>query len=127
MDGRTDGASCHTFAYIQSAQSGQVIVMNTRTSLPVAIINTPSPGGLTNQTGGGQAVNQLLVTNSSANTWTSFDVGNIMPGRQFLTGPIFVSEVEPTGNTPRAITITAPVDRQLQPRLRGLHRTRHAR
>ena len=58
--------------------------MNTRTSLPVAIINTPSPGGLSNQTGGGQAVNQLLVTNSSANTWTAFDLSNITPGRQFL-------------------------------------------
>ncbi len=108
VDGRTDGASCHTFAYIQSAQSGQVVVMNTRTSLPVALINTPSPGGLSNQTGGGQAVNQLLVTNSSANTWTSFDISQITPGRQFLTGPIFVSETEPTGNTPRAITISAP-------------------
>ena len=108
MDGRTDGISCHTFAYVQSSQSGQVIVMNTRTSLPVAHHQHADPGGLTNQTGGGQAVNQLLVTNSSANTWTSFDIGNIVPGRQFLTGPIFVSEVEPTGNTPRAITITAP-------------------
>jgi hypothetical protein len=83
--------------------------MNTRTSLPAAIINTPNPGGLTNQTGGGQAVNQLLVTNASANTWTSFDVSGITPGRQFLSGPIFISEVEATGNTPRAITITAPV------------------
>lgn len=109
VDGRTDGASCHTFAYIQSAQSGEVVVMNTRTSLPAAIINTPNPGGLTNQTGGGQAVNQLLVTNSSANTWTAFNVGSITPGRQFLTGPIFISEVEATGNTPRAITITSPV------------------
>ena len=108
VDGRTDGLSCHTFAYIQSAQSGQVVIMNTRTSLPAALINTPSPGGLTNQTGGGQAVNQLLVTNSSANTWTAFDIGNITPGRQFLSGPIYVSEVEGTGNTPRAITITAP-------------------
>ena len=109
VDARTDGLSCHTFAYIQSAQSGQVIVMNTRTSLPVAIINTPSPGGLSNQTGGGQAVNQLLVTNSSANTWTSFDISQITPGRQFLSGPIFISESEPTGNTPRAIAISAPV------------------
>ncbi len=110
VDSRTDGVSCHTFAYIQSFQSGQIVVMNTRTSLPVALINTPSPGGLSNQTGGGQAANVLVATNSSANTFTAFDINNIRPGLQVLTGPIFVSEVSPTGNTPKAISITAPVN-----------------
>jgi len=110
VDSRTSGASCHTFAYIQSFQSGQIVVMNTRTSLPVALINTPSPGGLSNQTGGGQAANVLVATNSSANTFSAFDVNNIAPGLQVLTGPIFVSEVSPTGNTPKSISITAPVN-----------------
>ncbi len=76
----------------------------------MALINTPSPGGLSNQTGGGQAANVLVVTNSSANTFTAFDINNIRPGLQVLTGPIFVSEVSPTGNTPKAISITAPVN-----------------
>jgi hypothetical protein len=108
IDARTDFASCHTFAYVQSNQSGQIVVVNTRTSLPVALINTPSPGGLANQTGGGQAANVLLATNSSANTYTVFNIGNFAPGKQFINGPIFISQVAPTGNTPKAITISAP-------------------
>ncbi len=108
VDARTNGASCHTFCYVQSFQSGQVVIINTRNSLPVALINTPSPGGLSNQTGGGQAANVLLVTNSSANTFTVFDLNNINPGLQFLTGSIFINQVSPTGNTPRSIAISAP-------------------
>jgi hypothetical protein len=108
VDARTDGASCHTYCYVQSFQGGQVVIINTRTSLPVALINTPSPGGLSNQTGGGQAANCLLVTNASANTFTVFDLNNISTGRPFLTGPIYITQVNPTGNTPRAITISAP-------------------
>ncbi len=108
VDARTDGLSCHTFCYLQSKQSGQIVIINSRTSLPVALINTPSPGGLSNQTGGGQAANVLLATNASANTFTVFNIANITPGRQFLNGPIFISQVSPTGNTPTAITISAP-------------------
>ncbi len=106
VDARTDGISCHTFAYVQSFQGGQIVILNTRTMLPVALINTPSPGGLTNQTGLYQAANVLIATNSSANTLTEFNVGSITPGRQFLTGPIFIQNVAPTGNTPRAIAIS---------------------
>lgn len=108
VDSRTSGASCHTFCYVQSFQSGQIVIINTRNSLPVAFINTPSPGGVSNQTGGGQAANVLLVTNSSANTFTVFDLNNIATGLQFLTGSIFINQVNPTGNTPRAIAISAP-------------------
>ena len=108
IDARTNGVSCHTFVYVQSFQSGQIVILNSRTSLPVAIINTPSPGGLSNQTGGGQAANVLLATNSSANTFTAFDLTNINPGLQFLTGPIYITQVNPTGNTPRSISISAP-------------------
>jgi hypothetical protein len=108
VDARTDGASCHSYCYVQSFQSGQVVIINTRTSLPVALINTPSPGGLSNQTGGGQAANVLVVTNSSANTFTVFDISNLTTGRPFLSGPIYVTQVNPTGNTPRSITISAP-------------------
>jgi hypothetical protein len=108
VDTRTDGVSCHSFAYVQSFQSGQVVILNTRTMLPVAIINTPSPGGLSNQTGFGTSANVLLVTNSSANTLTTFDMNNVTPGRQFLNGPIFIAGVAPTGNTPRAVSISAP-------------------
>jgi hypothetical protein len=108
VDSRTSGASCHTFLYVQSNQSGQIVVINTRTSLPVAILNTPSPGGLSNQTGGANAANLLMVTNSSANTITAFQIGGFFPGLQFLNGPIYIHSVRPTGNTPRAITISAP-------------------
>jgi hypothetical protein len=94
---------------VQSFQSGEVVIINTRTSLPVGIIKTPSPGGVANQTGGGQAANVLLVTNSSANTFTAFDISNIQPGTQFLTVAVIVTQVNPTGNTPRAISISAPV------------------
>jgi hypothetical protein len=108
IDARTSGASCHTYAYVQSNQGGQVIFVNTRNSLPVAIVNTSSPGGVSNQTGFGSA-NVLLATNSFANTYTVFDLSNITPGLEFLNGPIFIKEVVPTGNNPRAIVISTSV------------------
>lgn len=108
VDARTDGNSCHTFCYVQSEKSGEIVIINTRTSLPVAILRTPGPGGLSNQTGGGQAANVLVATNSAANTFTVFDLSQIQPGLQFLTGPILISQVNSTGVTPRAIAISAP-------------------
>ena len=108
VDARTNAATGHSYAYIQSFQSGQIVIINTRTSLPVALINTPSPGGLSNQTGGGQAANVLLATNSSANTFTVFNIASLTTGQAFLNAPITISQVSPTGNTPKAITITSP-------------------
>ena len=108
VDTRTNGATGHTYLYVQSFQSGQIVIVNTRTSLPVALINTPSPGGLTNQTGGGQAANVLIATNSSANTFTVFNIAALATGQAFLNAPIPIQQVSPTGNTPKAITITAP-------------------
>ena len=48
---RTRG-TCHSWVYALSPNSGQIVVVNTRTSIPVALINTPAPGGISNQTGG---------------------------------------------------------------------------
>ena len=108
VDTRSNTATGHSYAYIQSFQSGQIVIVNTRTSLPVALINTPSPGGLTNQTGGGQAANVLIATNSSANTFTVFNIAALATGQAFLNAPITIQQVSPTGNTPKAIAITAP-------------------
>jgi hypothetical protein len=91
---------------VMSPSSGEIVIVNTRSSLPVAIIKTPSPGGISNQTGGGQAANVLCVTNSSANTLTIFDVNQIRTGTTFLVGTVFVQKVTTTGNTPRAVAIT---------------------
>jgi hypothetical protein len=74
----------------------------------VALINTSSPGGLANQTGTGQAANVLLVTNSSANTLTGFDLNGITTGIPIINGPIFKTYTANTGNTPRAVSISAP-------------------
>jgi hypothetical protein len=104
-DQRTSATLCHSYVYIMSPESSQIVMVNTRTSLPVALINTPSPGGLAGQFSP-DAVNQLLVTNRSANTITFFDFSNITPGTTFLNGPIFIQKVLPTGNTPEAITIS---------------------
>ena len=106
VDARTSGTTGHTFLYVQSAASSQVVIVNTRTMLPVALIDTPSPGGLSNQTGGGAAANVLVVTNSSANTYTAFNMGGIAVGTSFLSSPITILQVSPTGNTPRAIAIS---------------------
>lgn len=105
IDTRTNGALCHSYVYVMSPSSGQIVIVNTRTSLPVALINTPTPGGIAGQFSQDGA-NVLLVTNSSANTITIFDFSNITPGTAFLNGPIFIQRVLPTGNTPRAITIS---------------------
>jgi hypothetical protein len=108
IDTRTSGTTCHTWVYVMSPNSGQIVVVNSRNSIPVAIINTTTPGGLANQTGGGQAANVLLVTNSSANTLTTFDLSNVTPGTSFINGPIFVQSTVPTGNTPKAVSISLP-------------------
>lgn len=108
VDARTNGVSCHTFCYVQSEKSGEIVIINSRTSLPVGLLRTPGPGGLSNQTGGGQAANVLVATNSAANTFTVFDLSQINPGLQFLTGPILIRQVNQTGNTPKAIAISAP-------------------
>lgn len=105
IDQRTSAALCSSFVYVMSPTSGQIVIVNTRTSLPVALINTPTPGGIAGQFAPDGA-NVLLVTNSSANTITIFDFSNITPGTAFLNGPIFIQRVLPTGNTPRAITIS---------------------
>ncbi len=106
IDNRTNGATCHTWVYALSPNSGQIVIVNTRTSIPVAIIETPQPGGISNQTGGGQAANVLAVTNSSANTLTIFDINNVSPGLDYINGPIFIQNVQPTGNTPRAVSLS---------------------
>jgi hypothetical protein len=106
VDNRTNGGTCHTWIYAMSPNTGEIVIVNSRTSIPVAIISTPTPGGLGNQTGGGQAADILLVTNASANTLTAFDMSNATPGTAFLNGPIFIQNVRPTGNTPRAVTMS---------------------
>jgi hypothetical protein len=104
-DGRTNAATCHSWVYVQSRNTGQVAILNTRTGIPVAILDSPSPGGIAVQVGNGsQGV--LLVTNAGANTFTGFDIGNLTPGTQFLNGPLFVKKIQPTGNTPQAISIS---------------------
>jgi hypothetical protein len=109
VDTRTNGLTGHTFFYVISPNSSQVVICNTRTCLPIAILNTPTPGGISNQTGGGQALNALIVTNQSANTLTSFNIGSFSPGLTQLNGPIYINSVAATGNTPRAVSITGPV------------------
>ncbi len=105
VDNRRNG-NCHTWVYALSPNSGQIVVINTRTSIPIALINTPEPGGISNQTGGGQAAEAVVVTNSSANTLTIFDLSNVSPGSTYVNGPIFIQNVQPTGNTPRAVSMS---------------------
>lgn len=105
IDGRTSAAMCNSYVYVLSPESNQLVIVNTSTSLPIALINTPSPGGIAGQFSQDGA-NVLLVTNSSANTFTIYDFSNITPGSAFLNGPIFIQRVVSTGNTPRAITIS---------------------
>ncbi len=107
IDTRTSFAEHHSWAYVQSADSGQVAIIQTKNMIPVALINTPSPGGIACQTAN-QGAKVLLVTNSSANTFTAYSLGNVTPGAQFLNGPIFINSITPTGNTPTGITISAP-------------------
>lgn len=105
FDGRTNAATCHSWIYVQSANSGQIAILNSRNGIPVALIDSPSPGGLAVQVGSGSN-DVLLATNSGANTFTAFNVGGLTPGTQFLNGPLYITKVQPTGNTPRAISIT---------------------
>jgi hypothetical protein len=105
FDGRTNTTTCHTWIYVQSANTGQVAILNSRDGVPVALINSPTPGGIAVQVGSGSD-NVLLVTNSGANTFTGFDVGSLTPGTKYLNGPLYIKKVQPTGNTPRAISIS---------------------
>jgi len=105
FDGRTNATTCHTWIYVQSANTGQVAILNSRDGVPVALIDSPTPGGIAVQVGAGSA-QVLLVTNSGANTFTGFDIGGLTPGTQFLNGPLYIKKVQPTGNTPRAISIS---------------------
>jgi hypothetical protein len=105
FDGRTNPATCHTWLYVQSPGSDQVAILDSRNGIPVALLDTPSPGGLAVQVGGGSA-NALLVTNAGANTFTAYGIGSLVPGTRFLNGPLTILKVQPTGNTPRAIAVT---------------------
>ena len=105
FDGRTNAGTCHTWIYVQSANTGQVAILNSRDGVPVALIDSPTPGGIAVQVGSGSN-DVLLVTNSGANTFTGFEIGGLTPGTQFLNGPIYIKKVQPTGNTPRAISIS---------------------
>ncbi len=107
IDTRTAFQTHHSWAYVQSAESGQIAIVHTKNMIPVALINTPTPGGIATQTAN-QGAKVLLVTNSSANTITAFSLANITPGVQFLNGPIFITKVTPTGNTPAGVAISAP-------------------
>jgi hypothetical protein len=119
VDCRTNGTTGHTWAYVQSFQSGQVFIINTRTSLPAAIINTPSPGGLANQTGGGTNANVLIATNSSANTMTIFNMSTVSTGVTYVTAPITIQQLNATGNTPKAVSITSGGDIRRDPGFTG--------
>lgn len=105
IDQRTSPGLCSSYVYVMSAESNQIVMVHSRTSLPIALINTPTPGGMAGQFSPDGA-NVLLVTNSSANTFTVYDFSNITPGPAFLNGPIFIQRVVSTGNTPAAITIS---------------------
>lgn len=100
-------ATCHTYVYVQSVESGQIAVINTRNSIPVALINTPSPGGI-GLAAANNSTDILVATNTAANTFTAFSLSGVAPGQQFLTQPIFITKVQATGNQPRAIAISSP-------------------
>lgn len=108
VDCRTNFGTCHTWVYAMSPNSGEIVIINSRNSLPVAILSTPQPGGMGNQTGGGTSANVLVVSNSSANTLTTFDISNVTTGLNYVNGPIFIQNVQPTGNTPRAVSVSLP-------------------
>ena len=99
--------TCHTYVYVQSNESNQIALINSRNSIPVALIATPSPGGI-GLSRGENSTDLLVATNSAANTFTAFSLNGIVPGRQFLVQPIFIAKVQTTGNTPTAITISTP-------------------
>ncbi len=105
FDGRTNAITCHSWIYVQSANSSQIAILNSRNGVPVALIDSPTPGGIAVQVGNGSN-DVLLATNAGANTFTGFDVGGLTPGTQFLNGPLYIKKVQPTGNTPRAISIS---------------------
>ncbi|MGE0193020.1 MAG: hypothetical protein AB7T63_13370 [Planctomycetota bacterium] len=100
-------ATCHTYVYVQSVESSQVAIINTRNSIPVALINTPSPGGI-GLSVADNSTDMLVATNTAANTFTAFGMGGVKVGQQFLTQPIFIVKVQATGNQPRAIAVSTP-------------------
>ncbi len=104
-DNRYNGATCHGWIYVVSTNTGQVAILNTRNCVPVALINSPTPGGIAVQVGSG-SIDSLLVTNSGANTITAYNIGSVTAGLQFLDGPVFLTKTLPTGNTPMAISVT---------------------
>ncbi len=105
FDGRTNAGTCHSWIYVQSSNTGQIAILNSRDGVPVALIDSPSPGGIAVQVGSG-SIDSLLVTNSGANTFTAYNIGGLTPGTRFLNGPLFVTKVQPTGNNPRAISVS---------------------
>lgn len=107
IDSRTNGFTCHTFLYVMSPDSNEVMIVDSRNSLPVAALRTPSPGGIGGQFST-QGANILAVANRSANTVTFFNVGQLETGQQQLTGRILQERILPTGNSPTAITVSAP-------------------
>ncbi len=100
-------ASCSTYVYVQSVESSQIAVINSRNSVPVALINTPSPGGI-GACISSSSTDFLVVTNSAANTFTAYSMAGVQTGLQFLNAPIYIQKVQPTGNSPRAIAVSAP-------------------
>jgi len=106
LDARYSLGTCSAWVYAISPNSGQIVIVNTRTSIPVALLDTPQPGGISSNTGSNLSQNVLVVTNSSANTLTTYDISEVTPGGSFLNRPIFIQNVMPTGNTPRAVSIT---------------------
>ncbi|MFM8387248.1 MAG: hypothetical protein ACKOCB_10595 [Planctomycetia bacterium] len=107
IDSRTNAFTCHTFLYVMSSGSNEVMIVDSRNSLPVAALRTPSPGGIGGQFST-QGANVLAVANRSANTVTFFNVGQLETGQQQLTGRILQERILPTGNSPTAITVSAP-------------------
>ena len=43
FDGRTNTGTCHSWVYVQSKNTGQVAILNTRNAIPVALIDSPTP------------------------------------------------------------------------------------
>lgn len=108
FDSRTNGANCHSWIYVQSEQSGQVAIIHTRDSLPVGLLSTPTPGGISANTSYNAGERVLVVTNTGANTLTAFGVGGATAGGRTVNAPIFITNVQPTGNNPQPVAITGP-------------------
>ena len=99
---------CSTYVYVQSPENSQIAVINSENSVPVALISTPSPGGIAQTHIQALSTDMLVVTNSAANTFTVFALPGVLPGRPFLSAPIYITKVTGTGNTPRAVVVSQP-------------------